>query len=228
MYIRNTNNKNMEKTMNLQERISAIIAEMGAIKKKVEKGGPNFAFRSIDDVVNTANPLFSKYNVTIQSEVVSHTLNHRNYKNKFNEDKFAFYATVVLRMKFCHGQEMEIWEEVAMSEDNSDKALTQAMSMAFKYGLIRKLMIVTEELSKSDADKKPSEDDKPAPKPDPKPDALIALEKGSDNWNKVVKALEGSVGTIEQVKKKYTLSAELEKELTDLVGKVHAERIKGK
>jgi len=44
---------------------------------------------------------------------------------------------------------------------------------------------------------------------------LPKLEKGSENYKKVVKALQGDY-TIDQVKKKYTLTSELEEELKNI------------
>jgi hypothetical protein len=112
-----------------------------------------------------------------------------------------------------------------MSEDSSDKAPTQAMSMAYKYAILRKFCILTEDISKSDSDKKPTEE---APTPPPALVVKEELTKSHASYKKVLDALIQKTATIEQVKTKFEVSAEMEAELAVLVQKADAARIGGK
>jgi hypothetical protein len=214
----------------LQKKISEITAEIGAIKKKKEQNGPTYAFRSIDDVMNKLSPLMASKGVTITSKVLDRKLEKRtamkwdNYR-KENVEKFYFFAEVTLAVTFHYGEESETWEEWAMSEDSSDKAPTQAMSMAYKYAILRKFCILTEDISKSDSDKKPTEE---APTPPPAPVVKEELTKSHASYKKVLDALIQKTATIEQVKTKFEVSTEMEAELAVLVQKADAARIGGK
>lgn len=213
---------------NLQNRIALIMGEIGAIEKKKAEGGPQFAFRSIDEVMNKLNPLLAKHEITITSEVVSHTLNSRTYTKwdgyqKKEVEKFAFYATVLLRVQFRHGSEVETWEEIAMSEDNSDKALTQAMSMAYKYAILRKFCILTKDVSESDADKKPNQETQTPPPPV----AKDVLTKDHPRYKGALDSLLQGVATMDKIKSVFEVSAEMQTEMETLRQKAEAARIKG-
>lgn len=142
----------MEKQLTLQEKISAITKEIGAIPKtKKPNSTVSYAFRGIDDVMNKLNPLLAHHGITLQNKVLAYTITPREYIKKIwntdkEEKKMCYYATVHIQLIFSDGISNETWEEVAMSEDHSDKALTQAMSMAYKYAITRKFCILTEDL----------------------------------------------------------------------------------
>lgn len=221
-----------ETATELQKRIALIQSNIGAIKKKKEQGGPTYAFRSIDDVMNKLSPLLAEHEVTITSEVKSFTLNHREYEKAgyggaAPQKKFAFYASVHLAVTFRHGAETETWEEVAMSEDNSDKALTQAMSMAYKYAILRKFCILTEDIAASDSDRKPNQEQPTPPAPMAQQGIMPTLIKGSESYDKVVKALTQALATVEQVESKYVVDAAMKAELETIVQKAQAARVGG-
>lgn len=68
----------------------------------------------------------------------------------------------------------------------------------------------------------------PTPPATPKPIELPLLIKNTDKWKAVVTALTDKVGTLAQVRTKYTVSPELEKELNEAVEKLQAERVLAK
>lgn len=76
--------------------------------------------------------------------------------------------------------------------------------------------------------KKPDAKTETKAKETPKPIEHPPLIKNTDKWKAVVTALTDKVGTIEQVRTKYTVSAELEKELNDAVKELQASRVLAK
>ncbi len=62
----------------------------------------------------------------------------------------------------------------------------------------------------------------------PKPVQLPILIKGTDKWNKIVEGLADGLATIEKVRLKNDVSAELEKELNKAVQDLQAQRVLNK
>lgn len=140
-----------EKKLTLSEKLSAITEEVGPITKTKRPGDTvSFKYRSIDDVQNHLNPLFAKYGITTASKILHHNLTCREFEKNGNK-RIAYTADVILQVSFSDGKDIESWEEWAMSEDYADKAVTQAMSMAYKYALLRKFCITTEDISDGDS-----------------------------------------------------------------------------
>lgn len=136
----------------LTQKLALITQEIGAIKKEKKQGSTvSYAFRGIDDVMNKLNPLLGRHGITLQSQIINHNLDRRDFTNKYGDTKIAYCATVTLRLIFSDGVATESWEEVAMSEDYGDKAMTQAMSMAYKYAITRKFCILTEDVVDPDS-----------------------------------------------------------------------------
>lgn len=171
----------MTKEKTLAEKISYITGNIGAIEKEVKRDSTvKYAFRGIDDVMNRLNPMLAEQGITLQNKVLSYALTPRSYEkynsySKETEIKHSFYATVHIALVFSDGKETETWEEVAMSEDHSDKALTQAMSMAYKYAITRKFCILTKDLVDPDGlIPQRVTDQSPTPAPAHKPTIVTA------------------------------------------------------
>lgn len=154
--------------MTLNEKIASITADIGVIRKtKKENSTVNYAFRGIDDVMNHLNPLLAKNAVSLEKEVVSFKLDEKNSTDKYGKARSSYCAIVHIRLIFTDGIEKQQFEEVAMSEDYADKAMTQAESMAYKYAILRKFCIPTEDLPDGDGrepERKPTIQTQPLPK----------------------------------------------------------------
>lgn len=162
--------------MNLTQKLSAITGEIGAIPKEKKPGSSvAYAYRGIDDVMNKLNPLLAKHNITIQSKVLSSSLQFRT-----KGSKETCLANVTYQLIFSDGTNSESIEEAAMSEDYGDKAMTQAMSMAYKYCILRKFCILTADVVDPDAYNQPQE-----PKKEVTDEELVAL------WEQKLKACKG-------------------------------------
>ena len=206
----------MEQT--LSQALSDITSEVGVIEKKKQSTGVTYAFRGIDEVMNKLNPLLSKHGVTLQNEICSHNLERREFVNKYGDAKVAYVATVHIRLIFSKGTEKEVWEEVAMSEDYGDKAMTQAMSMAYKYAILRKFCILTKDVIDPDG-RTPENDATPKQTPAPAATPLPELLRTHDKWKSVTEALMKGTATLDQVKSKFVVSAIVEKELLTIIEK---------
>ena len=208
----------MEQT--LSQALSDITSEVGVIEKKKQSTGVTYAFRGIDEVMNKLNPLLSKHGVTLQNEICSHNLERREVTTSSGYVKNAYVATVHIRLIFSKGTEKEVWEEVAMSEDYGDKAMTQAMSMAYKYAILRKFCILTKDVIDPDG-RNPENDATPkqTPAASATPAPLPELLRTHDKWKSVTEALMKGTATLDQVKSKFVVSALVEKELLTIIEK---------
>lgn len=198
----------------LTEKLAHITQEIGAIKKEKKPGSTvSYAYRGIDDVMNKLNPLLGKHGITLQSKILAYDLRVREFK-KFNsyknieEDKVAATATVHLQLIFSDGVSSESYEEVAMSEDYGDKAMTQAVSMAYKYAITRKFCILTADTVDPDSRNPERGEDQPpvTPKETPKkPLAKTPAKQNEDEAEKVEQwklAIKGYT-TIEELTRNY-------------------------
>ena len=139
----------MQEKTNLAAKIAAISGELGAIPKTRPPGSTvSYAFRSIDDVMNALNPLLSSAGVTITGKVIERSLTTIVSKSGTT----GYCAEVIYELTVSDGNEQYTTEEWAMSIDYGDKAATQAMSMAYKYALIRLFVVTTKDLIANDAD----------------------------------------------------------------------------
>lgn len=205
--------------MTLAEKLSFITEEVGPIAKTKRPGDTvSFKYRSIDDVQNHLNPLLAEYGVTLQSKVLKCDLTMREFE-KNNIKKVAYTAVIHLQVIFSDGTgQAETWEEVSMSEDYADKAVTQAMSMAYKYALLRKFCIVTADLTDPDA-RQPEyretshDSDRSGPK------ATEWLNEKTPQWDEAEEKLRSGEWTVDDVKAKWKVNKRQEETLASYVGK---------
>lgn len=198
--------KEQIKELSLSEKLSFITEEVGPIAKTKRPGDTvSFKYRSIDDVQNHLNPLLAEYGVTLQSKVLKHELTMREFtkgKGESEVKKIAYTAVVHMAVIFSDGKETETWEEVSMSEDYADKAMTQAMSMAYKYALLRKFCIVTADLTDPDS-REPEHREVEAREHRP----TAWLNEKTPQWDEAEEKLRSGEWTVEDVKNKWKVNS---------------------
>lgn len=205
---------NKEK-LTLQQKLSCITSEIGPIKKTKRPGDTvSFKYRSIDDVQNHLNPLLAEYGITLQSKVLKCDLTMREFE-KNQVKKIAYTAVIHMQLIFSDGKDIETWEEVSMSEDYADKAVTQAMSMAYKYSLLRKFCIATEDLTDPDSRQPEHRDIEEERKPSP----TAWLNEGTPEWDEVAEKLGSKEWTLDDVKARWKVNKRQEPELLTMIGK---------
>lgn len=145
--------------MNIYESINAIMREIPAIGKKKKNAQQGYAYRGIDDVVSTLQPLLSKHNVFVIPQVLEQHREERQAQRGGNliysicKVKYTFFAE--------DGSSVEA-TVIGEGMDSGDKATNKAMSAAFKYALFQVFSIPTEEMK--DPDAVTPENSKPAKK----------------------------------------------------------------
>lgn len=138
-----------DKQNNLAAKIASVSGELISIPKtKKPDATVQYAFRSIDEVMNAINPLLDKYKLVIRIEVLDRKLTPITS----GKGTPGLCAEVLINLTVTDGSESLTTQEWAVSIDYSDKAPTQAMSMAYKYALIRLFVVTTKDLVLNDAD----------------------------------------------------------------------------
>lgn len=120
-----------------------IMAEIAAVKKeKTMMGGASYKYRGIDDVMNALHNLFAKHEVVITSRIAES-------ESKVSMSGKEAHAIVKVEYTFWakDGSKME---NLGIGEgmDNRDKAISKALSQAYKNVLLQVFLIPTEDLKK--------------------------------------------------------------------------------
>jgi hypothetical protein len=147
--------------MNIYESIAGIMGELGAISKNKKNHQQGFMYRGIDDVMNTLNPLLTKYQVFIVPEVLEHIREER----QSNKGNTLLYSICKIKYTFYAADGTNI-SAVVVGEgmDSGDKATNKAMAIAMKYACFQTFCIATEEMQDPDAEAhevKPRKEEKP-------------------------------------------------------------------
>lgn len=126
---------------NIHERMAAILAGLPAIGKDSFNQGLKFNFRSIDNILNELNPLLEKHGVFVLPEVIDLKMSSRPTKNG---EATVAVVTVAYHFSADDGSEV-VAVSVGEGQDSGDKAVSKAMTMAFKTCLGQTFAIATEE-----------------------------------------------------------------------------------
>lgn len=145
--------------MEITKSLCAITAEIGALGKNKKNQQQGYAFRGIDDLMNTLHPLFAKYSVIVVPEVLE----------SIREERVTAKGTALLsailkvRYHFTAMDGSEICATViGEGMDTADKASNKAMAVAMKYAMFQVFCIPTEEMAKADPDGYMPEASKPS------------------------------------------------------------------
>lgn len=159
------------------EAIPAILKDVEAIEKNRQNKQQGFAFRGIDDVMNTLHPLFAKHKVFPTCEFSDVTRSERETKS--GGTMFVVTMKAKYTLYAADGSSVST-SSVGEGQDSGDKATNKAMSACYKYAMFQLLCIPTEAV---DADADTPEPLKPAtkrPEP-PKTEPLDAERKAADD-----------------------------------------------
>jgi hypothetical protein len=123
--------------------IAAVINDIGAVgigKNRMNtQQGQGFAFRGIDDVYNSMNPLLAKHGLCILPRIVK-----REVTDRASKSGGALFC-VALSMEFdlvCSADGSKHTIAVCgEAMDSGDKATNKAMSAAFKYAMMQTFCI---------------------------------------------------------------------------------------
>lgn len=128
--------------MKVFEAVTAVMGDVGAVKKDGRNQQQNFNFRGIDAVVNALSPAMRKHGLTVYPSKVE----HRDGSKQLSGGKTATSPVVVVDYTFV-GPEGDSFtsQVVAESFDLGDKATAKAMSVALRTCLLQTFMLPTDD-----------------------------------------------------------------------------------
>ena len=186
--------------------ICKIIEEMNPISKDKKNQQQGFAYRGIDDVMNTLKPLLAKHKVFVTPEIMEQRREERQTSKGGN----LIYSICTMKYTFYTDDGSHV-SAVVIGEgmDSGDKSTNKAMSIAFKYACFQVFCIPTDEMKDPDAET--PEESKPIKKTltDRQIKRLYAIAQKANIDNDTV---------VDQVKKKFgCMPCELTKDQYDSV-----------
>lgn len=136
--------------------IAAVMADMPAIGKDRTNTGQGFKYRSIDQFMNTLQPLLVKHKLFILPSYVSHeTTFFDSVKETQSGRSTSRTCRAVVKGQFSivadDGSKV-VMEALGEGLDQGDKATAKAMSVAFKYAIMQAFCIPTEDIEEADAE----------------------------------------------------------------------------
>jgi hypothetical protein len=131
-------------TLNLVEKIAEISGKIGAISKERKKDSKlSYGYQGIDELVNALNPLMAAAGIISKIKML-------DCKVSEVSDKSGARAFVHIEVIVTDGISYQSTEEAALKHDFGDKAVTQAISMAYKYALLRLFKVQTKDTLEPD------------------------------------------------------------------------------
>jgi hypothetical protein len=137
--------------LTVQQRFSNLQAKMA--KHGIDKSGKNkqqgYAYRGIDQVMNTVGPMLAEENLVIIPNVLNHNMTAGSTKN--GGAMYHHMVEVEYQIIGPDGSFMGPFKSRGECIDTSDKGLNKACTAAYKYWMLTALCIPTES-SDADAD----------------------------------------------------------------------------
>lgn len=135
--------------MNLWQKISAVMAEVEYLKKDDVVGFGSNAYKAISEekVTETVRKSFIKHGLVLMPVEQHHHCETRDTVNSKGDKAVSRLATVDVKYKLVDIEtgEHEFIVSSGTGVDTQDKAVGKAMTYAYKYALLRTLMIPTGE-----------------------------------------------------------------------------------
>lgn len=147
--------------MEIIQKLSDVMAEVGAVRKAEKNQAQGFVFRGIDAVTNAVSPALRKHGVIVFPE-----LNSIEYATIEigKERKLQGHVRIQVTYTFIAASDGSKVHATVAAEamDSGDKATAKAMSVAFRTALLQTLCLPTDE---PDPDHDSYERSQPAAKP---------------------------------------------------------------
>lgn len=127
----------------IYQALTAVMQDVGAVKKGDRNSAQNFSFRGIDAVTSAVYPALVKHGVVVVPEVLEYEYGTVTVGQRRTE-----MGHVRLRVKYTwYGPEGDsvVSSAAAESMDAGDKATAKAHSVAFRTALLQTLCLPTDE-----------------------------------------------------------------------------------
>jgi hypothetical protein len=128
--------------MKVHEAVTAVMEDVGAVRKDGRNTQQNFNFRGVDAVVNALSPVMRKHGLTIHSSRVTKEASGK----QLSGGKSATSVDVTVDYTFT-GPEGDTFtaQVVAEAFDMGDKATAKAMSVAYRTCLLQTFVLPTDD-----------------------------------------------------------------------------------
>ncbi|GMW01502.1 MAG: hypothetical protein AMXMBFR84_26390 [Candidatus Hydrogenedentota bacterium] len=156
-----------EKTLNIHQRLLAVMADVAYIQKTgtaPEMLG-RFRYAKHDDVVGAVRPHLIKHGVYAYPETIHQMTEVMVVPDKNGNEKRVFHCIVHVVMHFVNvdnpDERVTVGPMIGEGMDQQDKAPGKAMSYAIKYGFLKGLNLETGDDPEADAvvDRKPKREE---------------------------------------------------------------------
>ena len=129
--------------MKVQEAITAVMRDVGAVGKGDKNEFHRFNFRGIDTTVNALSPHMRKHGLTVRpSQILDH--HYEAFTTSGNKQSIA--CRLVVEFTFTGPEGDELRSVVAAeAADTGDKATPKAMSVAFRTALLQTFALPTQD-----------------------------------------------------------------------------------
>lgn len=121
--------------------LSAVMQDVQVVRKDSRNSAQGFNFRGIDAVLNAVGPALRRHGVICLPTVVS--MKHRDFTSKNGTLQHEAIVEVAYAFVASDGSELTC-SVVGEASDASDKATTQAMSVAYRTALLQALCLPTD------------------------------------------------------------------------------------
>lgn len=165
----------------IQASLAKVMHDVREVAKNDRNTAQNFSFRGIDAVVNAVAPALRAHNVVVMPHVEEYNFNNMTTSG----GKSAMHVTLKVRYRFT-GQGGDFLDSVVMGEaiDYGDKAVSKAMSVAFRTVLLQALVLPTDDV---DPDAQSYERTSPRQTYQATAAAPVAIANETDPWAVVEK-----------------------------------------
>lgn len=149
----------------IYEAIIATMRDIGAVGKDAKNTFDNYAYRSIDGLMNSLHPALVKNGIFTVPTVLESTREERPGKNGTH----LMYTIMKIKYTF-YAEDGSFVESIVNGEamDRSDKSTNKAMASAYKYAIFQTFCVPTAELLDSEQESlemQPKEPEKPKKAP---------------------------------------------------------------
>jgi hypothetical protein len=128
--------------MKVHEAVTAVMKDVGAVRKDGKNTQQNFNFRGVDAVVNAVSPAMRAHGLMCRPSKVE----HRPSSKQLSGGKVATSIDVIVDYTFTGPEGDEFTAQVvAEAFDLGDKATAKAMSVALRTCLLQTFMLPTDD-----------------------------------------------------------------------------------
>ena len=212
--------------MEIYKKLLKIQKEVKGLAK--DKKGNNYTYVTGNKILGFIKPLMDENGLILKQEILSIDNERQDYKTgigtQYEKEKSEILTKVMMRFTWvdCETGETDVNLFGANGQNEWEKGLGSALTYAERYFLLKYFHIATDEDDIDNPDRKPAEKEPAQKLAEPKKQgALIKADKEGNytkSYHNILIAISNKrVTKMSQIKDVYTMSPELETELTKLL-----------